>query len=165
MYIEAVDTDPTVTTKEGFGAVVVDEVDRQIIGLLTSNARETVAKIAERVGRSRSAVAERIARLEASGVIAGYTVVRGDVRPSSPPLQAYMLLTLTGAVCAKVAPHLELIPEVKRSHSLSGHIDMILFVEVASMEQLLELREQVEAIEGVVTVTTMPVLAERFSRL
>ncbi len=140
--------------------VKMDEIDRQIITLLSSNARMTVTEIATRVRRSRSSVYERMARLERSGQIGGYTTVRGG----APSLRAYMLLRLAGPVCARVAPEIELIPEVLRSQSVSGDIDMILYVETESMESLADVRERIEAVEGVNSVTTMPILVDRFDR-
>ncbi len=52
----------------------MDEVDRKILLLLAANARMTVKEIASKVSLTSPAVSERIRRLEASGVIVGYTV-------------------------------------------------------------------------------------------
>lgn len=48
--------------------------DRQLLGLLQANAREPTASLARKLGVSRSAVQERITRLEKAGVITGYSV-------------------------------------------------------------------------------------------
>lgn len=53
----------------------LDELDRQILSILADDGRLPVAQVAERVGLSRPAVAERIERLNRSGVIRGTTTV------------------------------------------------------------------------------------------
>ncbi|HEY6139878.1 MAG TPA: Lrp/AsnC family transcriptional regulator [Thermoanaerobaculia bacterium] len=56
-------------------AVEVDEVDLHIIDVLLRDGRLPSTELADLVGLSRSAVAERVARLERSGVIRGTTIV------------------------------------------------------------------------------------------
>ncbi len=61
----------------------MDELDSRILRLLTEDGRMTVKEIAGKVALTSPAVSERIRRMEKSGVIAGYTVVLGDVGPKS----------------------------------------------------------------------------------
>lgn len=56
-------------------AVDLDPVDLQILTLLRSDGRASATEIADRVGLSRPAVADRIEKLERNGVIRGHTVV------------------------------------------------------------------------------------------
>jgi Lrp/AsnC family leucine-responsive transcriptional regulator len=53
----------------------LDPIDRRILELLLHDGRTPAAQIAEQIGLSRPAVAERIEKLERSGVICGTTVV------------------------------------------------------------------------------------------
>ena len=55
-----------------------DETDRQLIALLQANARESTANIARKLGIARTTVVARIARLEAAGVLVGYTARLGS---------------------------------------------------------------------------------------
>ena len=50
-------------------------MDRQLIDLLRANGRATYAELARQVGLSSPAVHERVAKLEAAGVITGYRAV------------------------------------------------------------------------------------------
>lgn len=52
----------------------IDEKDNQIINLLLEDGRMSYSDIGEKVGLSRTAVKNRIAALEKSGLIKGYTV-------------------------------------------------------------------------------------------
>jgi len=57
---------------------VLDGIDRRLVQLLTANARTTTADLARQVGMSSPSVADRLRRLEESGVVRGYTL---DVDP------------------------------------------------------------------------------------
>ena len=52
----------------------LDALDQQLLALLRVKARTTNATLARKLGVSRGTIANRIARLEASGVIVGYSV-------------------------------------------------------------------------------------------
>ncbi len=77
-------------------STVIDDLDREIIGLLRRNARASWRELGDAVGLSANATAERVRRLERAGVISGYTalldpaasgrrlVALVDVRLSSP---------------------------------------------------------------------------------
>lgn len=56
-------------------AVDLDDLDLRILGLLLRDGRAPASQIADQVGLSRPAVADRIEKLERSGVIRGTTVV------------------------------------------------------------------------------------------
>jgi len=56
----------------------LDGIDRRLVQLLTVNARTTTADLARQVGMSAPSVADRLRRLEESGVVRGYTL---DVDP------------------------------------------------------------------------------------
>src|SRR5688572_26193502 len=61
-------------------AVELDDLDRKIIDVLLRDGRTPAAQIADEVGLSRPAVADRIEKLERNGVIRGTTVV---IEPST----------------------------------------------------------------------------------
>ena len=61
----------------------LDATDRKLIALLQDNARLSTVALAKAVGLSRSAVQERVHRLESAGVIAQYTVRLGSGITSS----------------------------------------------------------------------------------
>src|SRR5437763_17082413 len=56
-------------------AVDLDELDLRILTLLLRDGRAPASQLAEQVGLSRPAVADRIEKLERQGVIRGTTVV------------------------------------------------------------------------------------------
>ena len=55
----------------------IDETDRALVALLSTNARMPVADLARRLGLARTTVQARIERLVTRGAIAGFTIRRG----------------------------------------------------------------------------------------
>ncbi|CAB3718759.1 HTH-type transcriptional regulator lrpC [Achromobacter denitrificans] len=53
---------------------VLDGIDRRLVEMLSANARTTTADLARQVGMSAPSVADRLRRLEESGVIRAYTL-------------------------------------------------------------------------------------------
>lgn len=141
----------------------LDEIDRRILARLRANAREPLSALAAQVGRSRSAVQERLQRLERDGIITGYTLRPGSARPAAA-MQAYLFVKMTGPLCERVAPQIARLPEVLRCDSLAGDIDMMLQVEAEDMAGLEDLRDRIARINGIAAVTTAPILSVQFDR-
>jgi DNA-binding Lrp family transcriptional regulator len=144
------------------GKTVPDAIDHQILAVLQANGREAHASIAARVGLSRSAVQERIARMEREGVIAGYSVRVRAARPAG--VQAYILVTVEGPNHGRIVSRLAGIPEIKSCESLSGEVDLILRVEADTLSDVNRVRDLVGATAGVRLTRTMLVMAPRFDR-
>jgi Lrp/AsnC family leucine-responsive transcriptional regulator len=140
----------------------LDAIDGKLIALLQGNARMPVAALAREVGLSRTAVQERLARLETSGAIAGYTLRLG--RPEGR-LQAWLSLRhAEGFTCDDVMPLLQSLAEVRLCHSLAGDLDLLVLVETDSPEALAGLRERIllhRTVEGVETRVVLRALLDR----
>jgi len=140
----------------------LDDIDRRLIALLQDNARLSTVQLARTVGLSRSAVQERIARLEGSGVIAQYTVRLGS---GGEPLRAWLLLRYAdGFSCDDVMPQLEALPQVQACHSVAGETDMLVLVRAETPSMLSDVREAIAGFKGIDDVTTLPVLRTLLER-
>lgn len=140
----------------------LDATDRTLIALLQDNARLSTVALAKAVGLSRSAVQERVQRLEDTGVIAQYTVRLGQ---GGDPLQAWLFLRYAdGFSCDDVMPLLSQLPAVQLCHSVAGETDLLVLVEAGTPSMLADLRERIAGFKGVDDVTTMPVLRVTLDR-
>lgn len=140
----------------------LDTTDRKLIALLQDNARLSTVALAKAVALSRSAVQERLQRLEAAGVIEKYTVRLGS---GGDPLQAWLFLRYAdGFSCDDVMPLLGQQPSVRLCHSVAGDIDLLVLVQAETPSALADLRETIAAFKGVDDVTTMPVLRVTLDR-
>jgi Lrp/AsnC family leucine-responsive transcriptional regulator len=118
--------------------------------------------LAARVGLSRSAVQERIARLERAGVIRGYTVRLADPR-ATPGLRAYLLIR-GGASHERAVKLLQGFPEVVAADSVSGDVDLILQLQAERIEDLTRVRDEVARLPGIASTQTLLVMTPRFDR-
>ncbi|GGB18553.1 Lrp/AsnC family transcriptional regulator [Agarivorans gilvus] len=141
----------------------MDKFDQKIVAMLVDNARTPVSQIARAVNLSRSATAERIANLERKQVISGYHAKLGR-QQSSAPIVAHLELRYNEHHCEAYTEIMRSIPEIKRCQTISGEVDMLLYVEVDSMARLEAIRLQLEQMEKMVMVRTHMVLREMFSR-
>lgn len=140
----------------------LDDIDRKLIALLQDNARLSTVHLAKTVGLSRSTVQERVLRLEATGVIAQYTVRLGS---GGDPLRAWLLLRYAdGFSCDDVMPLLEALPQVQACHSVAGETDMLVLLRAETPSMLSDLREAIAGFRSVDDVTTLPVLRTLLER-
>ncbi len=139
----------------------MDGFDQKIIAALRANARQSVSRIAEQVNLSRSAVSERIRRLEEQGEILGYQVLLAPQTDSRHPVKAYFEITQRGYQCETIAALLLQLPEVKHCHGTSGEVDLLVYLEVAHMQRLHEIRHTIDRqLPENVRVTTHIVMQE-----
>lgn len=138
----------------------MDDFDRKIISRLRENARASVSEIALAVNLSRTAVADRIRKLEHAGIIKGYTTVIND--PSKNRVAAHFEIQKNRISCQKVAQCLRRIPEVRVCNSIAGTTDMIVTVRAETSDRIEQVRDQIASIEGVGEIRTHMILMEYF---
>lgn len=140
------------------GTADIDAIDRKILAALQVDARIPVTTLARQIHLSRHAVRYRMERLEAMGVIAGYTIRLGDaVRPKSRAiLQVYRKDRMRGQ---DVTDAIARIPEVTACYVVSGDSDLILLIEAESQEHVGAIWSRLSHLEGVVGTNTSFVLS------
>src|SRR4029453_18000373 len=94
---------------------LLDEINRQLLQELQSDARVTMAELGRRINLSPPAVAERIQRLERAGVITGY---RAEVDPKAIgfPIAAVVRIRPTTRQLQRIPELAREIPEVVDCH-------------------------------------------------
>ena len=140
----------------------MDLLDRQLLGALRADGRASYAELARIVGLSSSAVHERVAKLEASGVITGYRAV---VVPSAVGLGVTALIGLEPGENGRdevIADALDAMPEVESCYAVAGDEAFLLTVRVSSVDELYGCLGRLRAIDGVARTRTTVVLATRF---
>lgn len=134
----------------------MDEKDRMLLALLRRDARRPVVALARDLGLSRTATQDRLARLQASGAIARFTIVDGN---SSVRDSAYLIVRLEpGFRCAQIVPKIRNFPAVEAIDSLAGPFDMIVRVGAETVEGIEQVRTELVLLPGVAEVTTHVVL-------
>lgn len=133
----------------------MDDIDRRILKLLQEDASRPVKVIAAEVELSRSSVRERIARLEASGVIRRYTIEVG--RPTAG-ITAVLMVRLVRTPSPVIVSRICGMPEVTRCFSLSGAVDLLVEVSGVDVAEINRVRDTIASEVGVADVETSFVL-------
>ncbi|MGI8761683.1 MAG: Lrp/AsnC family transcriptional regulator [Jatrophihabitantaceae bacterium] len=140
----------------------MDSVDRQLLDALRANARATYAELARVVGLSAPAVHERVAKLEAGGVITGY---HAAVAPES---LGYAMNALVGifltdsADTDDVAALLAGLPAVEHCWFVAGEETFVVKVRVPDVAGLEGAIRSLNAMDGVARTRTTVVLSTKF---
>ena len=141
----------------------MDELDDKLLALLGENARLPVATLAQTLGVARATVQSRISRLEASGVIAGYTVRRGT-EARARRIRATALVTLEPKSLPTLIQRLKAIRHVTRAHTTSGRFDLILSLVAETTEELDQTLDAIGALPGVRGSESLIHLSTRIDR-
>jgi DNA-binding Lrp family transcriptional regulator len=150
-------------TTAAFGEVPMDDLDHHLLARLRDNARAPVAELARALGLSRTTVQSRLARLERSGVIAGYAVKLSEAREAAL-VHAFIMLTVEPKQAAAVTAALKRMPGVRKLQSVSGPFDMVATVEAASVSEMDGLIDEIGALRGVERTNSSIVLSTKFDR-
>ncbi len=141
--------------------LVLDSTDWKILRELQQDARLSSTELGKRVGLSAPATAERIRKLEAAGVITGYSV-HLDPAKLGMPLLALIHLRCNHGSCLLRTTTLEDFPEVLEIDKLSGSQCAVLKVALASMQHLEAFNHRLSAHGAlVVHLITSSILSHR----
>ncbi|MGO2511982.1 Lrp/AsnC family transcriptional regulator [Marinomonas polaris] len=141
---------------------MADHYDQKILALLVDDARLSVSDISRQVNLSRSAVTERIRRMEDNRTITGYHAHTSVSKEDG--VTAYLALTFRPLSCDLVQPLIEAIPEVKLAHSISGDLDLLLLVQANSMARLNVIRSDMDSWPNLHKIVTHMCLSNRLDR-
>jgi DNA-binding Lrp family transcriptional regulator len=139
----------------------MNKFDQKILSCLNEDARQSNAKIARQIGLSRSAVSERIRKLEENKTILAY---RAELKSSELKVSAYFQLVFSQNCCDEIEQILRPFREVRSCHSISGEVDMMVFAEAEGIAELNALRNHLENLPKLTQIITHTVLEERIRR-
>ncbi len=137
----------------------LDPTNRRLLALLKEHGRTSASDLGRTLGLSRTAVQDRIRRLEKAGVILGYTAVV-SVAEDLPPVSALVSINISERPCAPVLALLRTLPEVERLFSVAGPTDAVILVRVADTQALSALVDRISAIKHISKATAAVVLEE-----
>ncbi|KVW43653.1 AsnC family transcriptional regulator [Burkholderia ubonensis] len=136
-----------------------DATDRAILAALADDARIATSELARQIGLSAPATADRVRRLEAQGVIAGFTVAL-DPRALGYTLQAIVRVKPLPGQLHLVEELLRRIPEFVECDKVTGDDCFICRLYLRSIEQLdgilAKVTERAETSTAIVKSTPVP---------
>jgi DNA-binding Lrp family transcriptional regulator len=133
--------------------LTIDQLDAELIGLLTADARTGIVELAAALGVTRNTIQSRIKRLDESGLIRGF---RPDIDLSLAGIDvhAFIALETEQGQLTPVVAALREIAEVLEVHATTGREDLLVRVATETHASLQELIELVVSIDGVSHTST-----------
>lgn len=113
----------------------LDGLDALILEALFENARISTAELSRRIGLSSPSTAERLKRLEESGVIEGYTIVVNPERMGLPLPVCLRVRPVPGKM-EQVTKVLGEIPEIVHCDRVTGDDCFIATAHVRSVKHM-----------------------------
>jgi DNA-binding Lrp family transcriptional regulator len=142
----------------------MDDTDRQIVALLREDARRSFQSIGNRVSLTAPAVKRRVDKLEAEGVIRGYTATVDPARYGWST-HAFVALYCEGRMAAQeVREAVAGNPEVEAAWTVAGEASAMLHVRARDTAHLEEALERIRDAPGVIRTQTQIVLSTLFER-
>jgi len=138
-------------------AVQLDRIDRNILAALAGNGRQSIAELAAVVGLSKTPVQARVRRLEAEGIIRGYTALIDRERIGEGHV-AFVQVTLADTRSAALDAFNKAVTgvrEIEQCHMIAGGFDYLLKVrtrDISSYRRVLG--EKLSALPHVAQTST-----------
>ena len=120
----------------------LDALDTRILSALTADARASIAELARLVGLSPPSAAERVRRLEETGVIEGCAVTI-DPRAVGLPIAAWIRVRPMPGELKTVADILRSLPEIVECDRVTGEDCFVARAHLKSIENLERLIDQI----------------------
>jgi Lrp/AsnC family transcriptional regulator for asnA, asnC and gidA len=143
----------------------IDKLDRQILNIISKNARIPFKDVAEECGVSRAAIHQRVQRMMDTNVITGSGY---QTNPKSLGFNTctYIGVKLErGSMYKDVVPEFEKIPEVVECHFTTGPYTMLIKLYARDNEHLMELlNSRIQEISGVTATETLISLRQSVKR-
>lgn len=144
-------------------ALVLDDLDHQLIALLKVNARLPLVNIAKALGCARSTAQLRLKALEDAGVITGYTVSVSSTRGPNA-IRAMVLMSIESRHEPTITKELAKRHQITKLYSVSGRYDLCAMLLTDSTQELDAVIDRIRAIQGVTDTFSTILLSTKLDR-
>lgn len=119
----------------------MDRIDRRILNELQQDGRLSIVELAGRVGLTKTPCAERVRRLESSGVIKAYHAELDAVAlgVGHVVMVEVLLDNTTAQVLRQFDAAVRRIPQIQSCHLIAGNFDYLLKVRTRDIAEYREL--------------------------
>jgi len=146
------------------GRDALSETDARILGVLQRDGRRPYAELGTEVGMSGPSAHERVKKLEARGVITGYTAVVDPAAVGLGVLDFSWVTQAPGTAATDLTDDFAAIPEIEECHHISGEADYLVKIRARDTRDFERVLRLVQATRHVFTTQTDIVLSSGFER-
>lgn len=132
----------------------MDELDKQLIFALRADGRAPIAALAKQLGVARGTVQNRMARLEAAGIIIGYSVRLKPQVDEERRVRGLMMIAVEGNRAGTLQRALLGDPAITQLHTTNGRWDFVAEVRADSLEEFDRVLARVRLLEGIANTET-----------
>jgi DNA-binding Lrp family transcriptional regulator len=129
-----------------------------LISLLRQNARTSTGDLARELNIAENVVIERLAKLEADGVVLGYQAVVDPQKALGSTVTAVVEVKITperGGGFDRLAARIAKFSEVQSCYLMSGGYDLLVVLEGTSLQDIATfIAEKLSTIKGVISTAT-----------
>lgn len=133
-------------------------LQKEILSILTGDARISVAKIAAMLSTDEETVKSCIAEMEESGLLVKYTAIINSEKADDTLVEALIEVKVTPKKKEGfdgIAKQIAAFPEVKSVYLMSGAYDLAVFVQDKSLQQVSRfVSERISTFDGVISTAT-----------
>jgi len=142
--------------------VHLSDTDARLLGILQADGRRSYADLGTDLGMAGPSAHERVKKLEARGVIRGYSA---SVEPKALGLGVLAFTWVTqapGSVAADLMPAFEAIAEIEECHHITGEADYLLKIRAVDMQHLRRVVRRIQTTTNVFSTETDVVFTTGF---
>ena len=139
--------------------IFLDSIDKQILSILKSNARNSVSNIADEINLSAPATSDRIKKMEDMDIIIGYKTV---IDPHKVGLDILALITIISESSAdyeKIISYANQVDEIVECFATTGRGSHILIVQTKDSQSLEQLLRTIQSWPNVMRTETQIILS------
>jgi Lrp/AsnC family leucine-responsive transcriptional regulator len=142
----------------------ISQNDARILEILQRDGRRPYAEIGAEVGMSGASAHERVKKLEARGIIAGYAAIV-DPRAIGFDILAFSWITQApGTTSNDLTEAFATIPEIEECHHITGEADYLIKVRARDTRDLERVLRLVQTTPNVFQTETDVVFSSGFER-
>ena len=138
----------------------MDDLSLKLLSLLKLDGRMSVTALSQALGVSRLTVDNRIKRLEAEGIIAGYTVLLGT-EEFKHKINGWIMINVMANKEEKAIKLILQMVEISRLHTTNGKWDLAAEIQTSTLEEFDKAVSELRKIDGIEATETNLLLSRR----
>lgn len=138
----------------------MDDLSLKLLSLLKADGRMSVTALSQALGVSRLTVDNRIKRLEAEGIISGFTVLLGT-EEFKHKINGWIMINVAANKEERAIRLILRMVEISRLHTTNGKWDLAAEIQTSTLEEFDKAVSELRKIDGIEATETNLLLSKR----